>query len=195
MYKIPAEETFSPLKYRSRRELKMSVIHGAISDLLTPLHANEITPFQARHNSGKIRSCFRIFISYCCDFPEVKIMSAIKQLIAIAMCTRCVRCCTTMTAIRHLECDIHWTLPRMNYSRTMSACRKHSLLTGTHLILSVRQDTLTKMKRSLLRACHHPNGVPFLNKMAYELKQVFQKCTPYSPSKNFINSVLAFQRH
>lgn len=46
-----------------------SSIYDAISDLLTPLYADEKTLFETRLNADQIWSCFLIIISYCLRYP------------------------------------------------------------------------------------------------------------------------------
>lgn len=95
--------SFTALKHQNLRDIKTSLVHGSMYDLLLPLHASGRTTFRVRLSTIQTRSYFQILISYFCHIPEENNISAVKH--GIAGCKPCTRCTTVAVTVRHLQSD------------------------------------------------------------------------------------------
>jgi hypothetical protein len=82
------------------RRIKMGMLHKAMHEILQPLLDNSDAGFKIQRDLCTY-ICHPMFVSYCCDIPEAKDMSAVRH----NMNTRCPchRCLVTLSDITNLS--------------------------------------------------------------------------------------------
>ena len=73
------------------RHVKQEIIYMSMKKLFSPLLQKSSAGFDCQSSTGVTYKCFPHLISYCCDIPEAKDMSAIRHnLVTNRPCHRCV---------------------------------------------------------------------------------------------------------
>lgn len=81
----------------------MNLLHDAIMENLRPLTDAGSTTSEVDDVGMDVWSCFSIVASYCCNLLQKKNMSFVKQCIAIALTSPCVRFLVNKDDICDLE--------------------------------------------------------------------------------------------
>lgn len=76
---VPLESFIPHTSSMNGRRERMSLLRRAIRSLLEPLEKSFERGFDIFLKSGEARRCFPIVVSYCCDIPEAKDVSAIRH--------------------------------------------------------------------------------------------------------------------
>lgn len=82
------------------RRVKMGILHKSMMEILQPLLDVSVTGFKIQRQHCTF-ICYPMFMSYCCDIPEAKDMSAVRHNLN----TRCPchRCLVTLSDITNLS--------------------------------------------------------------------------------------------
>ncbi len=98
---VPLDDNVHLTSSASGRQLKILLIHNAMLQLLEPLLHNFRTGFETQISPNITWNCFPFLVSYCCDIPEAKDISAIRH----NMNTNCPchRCLATFADISNLK--------------------------------------------------------------------------------------------
>ena len=82
------------------RPVKMGILHNSMMEILQPLLDVCITGFKIQREHCTL-ICYPMFMSYCCDIPEAKDMSAVRHNLN-TKCP-CHRCLVTHSDITNLS--------------------------------------------------------------------------------------------
>lgn len=112
---------------------------------------------------------------YCWDIPEAVYLSPVNHRMAVR--TACIRCSTALDADPTLQCKRPCTLLEMKLARIVlhSQWKQPASWHPSHLSRTKRRAK--KMQSGLLRTFQYLHGFSSLNRIASEMKQVFQICT------------------
>lgn len=159
-----------------------------MTDLLASLHSSERTPFQAHRRTDQIWSCSPILTSYLCDVRKemIFLQSSTGSLCAHPSSDGSPQQPQFKTcSVTELGLCSKW-----NKQETFFVHKEQILIAVSRAILLATFDQLTKMRINPMREYHYPHGLSFLNRTSLILMQVFQTCTPSSPSNRYTTSVV-----
>ena len=95
---VPLSDTLHLTTQTKGRHIKLEIIFRSMKVILHPLLEVSRTGLLLKRNPRLNWYCYPHLVSYCCDIPEAKDMSAIRH--NLVTCRPCHRCLVTLTGMR-----------------------------------------------------------------------------------------------
>ena len=158
----------------SGRETNMLVLHHALRQSLRTLDESSSKGFRIHGQDGSVWNAFPTILSYCCDIPEAKNLSAVKHGLMVnkpcirCMCTADLFCSPTTAVPRHRNDTLHIRSKVKECDRLIIDADKNGDRTSRKQIRKQRYDLLSDYSlapwSSFLEDCSlvDPSAVPDL---------------------------------
>lgn len=95
---VPLLEEFRSTSHRDGTDFKLQVLQNAMKKVLASLNRHQTYGFEVKE-MGMFWVCYVIITSYCCNIPDSKDMSKIKQNGTFLLCVRCLSTCKDIEAL------------------------------------------------------------------------------------------------
>ena len=96
---IPLEDVVQHTSAQSGRKQKMLSLHYALTDIFKPLMELSEKGFIVKTSTGSLWNLYPTIVSYCCDIPEEKDISAVQHGLMVKK--PCVRCMSGVMDFRY----------------------------------------------------------------------------------------------